>query len=79
MEGRRLSITKPDAARRSSKMHCNPDFKGGDILAINTKAHAAFQVLFDICKATAPLGTPNPIGEPDLCTPPGCSGIIATT
>ena len=49
MEGRRRSITELDAARRQLEDALQSYFKGGDILAINTKAHAAFQVLFDIC------------------------------
>ena len=44
-----ISITKLEAARRQLEDALQSYFKGGDILAINTKAHAAFQVLFDIC------------------------------
>src|SRR6478672_7699728 len=44
-----IRITKLEAARRQLEDALQSYFKGGDILAINTKAHAAFQVLFDIC------------------------------
>ena len=44
-------------------------FKGRDILAINTKAHAAFQMLFDICTLRRDAGVTDanePFTTPEL-------------